>query len=922
MSKSWLIILLLILSFDLRSQPCDIFIKDRADSISFLEFIDKTEKAYHLQFFVKEEWIDSLKISVNKVPVSLKDLLEENFKDTGLSFYFYSCNKIIITRDYVYIKDIPESFFPGVMEPNSDRTIRYDESSFFRIEYLDTYYNQSDRISIGDPSQKYQGSKASVNGYIMDTINDIPLVGAVIYFDDLESATVTDIKGFYTIRIEKGIHTMHIKSVGKKEKSLEVEIFSDGTLNETLEDEAVSLDEVFIYADKEHNVRGLQLGFEKLDMNTIRQIPNPVGETDILKMALLLPGVQTVGEGSSGFNVRGGSADQNLLLIDNAPIYNSSHLFGFFSAINAEMVNDFRLYKSSYPAYYGGRLSSVFDVNLKKGSNEKFSVQGGISPITGKLLAEGPIVKDKASFIISGRSTYSDWILDRINSPVIQNSKASFYDLNGKINAELNKNNELQLSMYTSSDNFRLNSDTNYAYHNLNGSLLWKHRFGDRLTVNTTGVFSEYEYDVNYTRDSVYAFSLSYKIRHYEGKIDFLFLLNAHHKLRFGLNSIFYQLDPGKLEPASPSSNIAPLYLDTEQGVESALFINDEYSINERLMLNLGLRYSLFYSLGPSKVYTYSDDAPRNTESRIDSTFYGKNQISGRYGFPEFRISARYQLSSANSIKASFSAMTQYIHMLTNTMSVSPTDTWTLSNPNLPPQRSQQYSLGYYHNFYHNMYEASIELYYKKLDNMLEFKPGAQLLVNPDLELELISGEGRAYGIEMLLKKKQGRLNGWVSYTYARSLIRVESEFAEERINQGEFYPTTFDKPHDFTLVSNYRISRRVSLSATITYNTGHPVSYPVAWYRYRGRELLHYSKRNEYRIPDYFRIDFSVNVEGNLKLKKLAHSSWTFSVYNLTGRDNVYSVYFVSDPYRNVMGYKLSIFSQPIPSITYNFRF
>jgi hypothetical protein len=922
MTKTKFTILLVLFAFDLHSQPCDIVISEAIDSIPFTKFIQQTEQTYNVHFYLKSEWVDTLNVSYYNCPATLNEILEASFKGTMLSFFFYNCTKIIITRDYRYVEDIPESLFTKKDKTPTPESKKYSESSFIKVKYLNGYQAKKGVISIGDPSLKYEGLKATVNGYIMDTVNNLPVVGAVIYFDDLESATVTDTKGFYSIRIDKGSHTMHIKSVGKKEKTLEVDIFSNGTLNETLEDEAVSLQEVYVYADKEHNIRGLQLGFDKLDIQTIKQIPSSVGEADVLKMALLLPGVQSVGEGSSGFNVRGGSADQNLVLIDNSPIYNSSHLFGFFSAINAEMVEDFRLYKSSYPAYYGGRLSSVFDVSLKNGNEEKFSAQGGISPVTGKVLVEGPIAKDKASFIVSGRSTYSDWILKRIKSPVVRNSEASFYDLNVKLNIEFNKNNSVQLSGYTSSDHFKLNSDTTYSYQNINGSLFWKHRFGDRLSVNITGVFSGYNYHVESSNDSVYAFNLSYDIQHYEGKIDFLYLLNANHKFRFGINSISYHLNPGKLNPVSAVSNIASRELDPEQGVESALFINDEYNVSDRLMLNLGFRYSFFYSLGPAKVYTYAKDAPRSPESRIDSSFYGSNSVSGKYGFPEFRLSARYQLSSANSIKASYTTMTQYIHMLSNTMSISPTDTWTLSNPNQKPQRSRQYSLGYYHNFYHNMFETSVETYYKELDNLLEFKPGAQLLVNPDLELDLLTGKGRAYGIELMVKKKLGRLNGWVSYTYARSLIKVAGEFLEEQINSGDYYPTTYDKPHDFTLVSNYKFSRRISISATVTYNTGHPITYPVAWYRYRGRELLHYSNRNEYRIPDYFRIDFSINIEGNLKIKKLAHSSWSFSVYNLTGRDNVYSVYFISDPYQNVKGYKLSVFNQPIPSITYNFRF
>ncbi len=921
MRRIIVLIFIVLNTFELRADPCDIPISEYFDSIPFLEFVQYVEKTHNVQFFLKPAWAAALYISNDKMQATLQEILNENLSGTSFSYYIYNCNKIIITKDYSYVDDIPESFLIQSDEPETHIEIKYDESSFIKLEYKSDYQQNNKLIHIGDPSYRYMGKNAVVSGYITDTVNDIPVIGAMVYFDDLGSGTITDRNGFYSISIELGTHIMHMKSVGKKEKSHHVMIHGDGTLNETLEDEAVSLEEVYVFANKQHNVRDVQIGVEKLDAKTIKQIPSSVGETDILKMVLLFPGVQTVGEGASGFNVRGGSADQNLILIDNSPVYNSSHLFGFFSTINAEMVNDFELYKSSYPAYYGGRLSSVFDVKLRQGDPKKFSVKGGISPVTGKLLLEGPIIKDKVTFIIGGRSTYSDWILNKINSPMMQNSDASFYDLNAKINVKFDKKNTVQLSGYNSYDYFKLNSDTSYTYANLNGSLLWKHNFSERLSFTTTGIFSGYSYKVGSTADTVHAFDLSYNIQHLEGKIDFQYLWNANHKIRLGVNSIKYSLDPGTLQPASDESYV-PVKLESEQGIESALFVNDEYNVSNRLLLNLGFRYSFFYSLGPSKVYQYADDSPRNYESRIDSTSYKRNAVTGKYGYPEFRISARFQLFTNNSIKASYATMTQYIHMLTNTMAISPTDTWTLSNPNLEPQRSWQFSLGYYHNFFHNSFETSVEGYYKKADNILEFKPGARLLLNPDLELDLLAGSGLAYGAELMIRKKSGKLNGWLSYTYSRSLIKVDSKYQEEKINGGAYYPTNYDKPHDFTFVSNYNFSRRISIAATIMYSTGHPITYPVAWYTLRGRELLHYSNRNEYRIPDYFRIDFSLNIEGNLKLKKMAHSSWSFSVYNLTGRDNVYSVYFVSDPNRNVQGYKLSVFTQPIPSITYNFKF
>lgn len=917
-----LTLIFIFANLTLYSQECDISINETFDSVPLIEFIESIEKTTDVKFYVKTEWIKETTITNTNSNSNLHQILESNLKNTSLKVHIYHCNTVVITNNYIIEENIPQYVYSSANQTTSSQTLKFDESSFIKLDYQSNQQNNSSLITIGDPSYKDVKRNATISGYLKDTVNDVPIVGAVIFFNNLESATVTNANGFYSISVEKGKNTMHIQSVGKKEKQIEIELFSDGTLNETLEDEAVSLQEVYVYVDKEHNVRNIQLGLEKLDANTIKQIPSSAGEPDILKSTILLPGVQTVGEGASGFNVRGGSVDQNLVLIDNAPIYNTSHLFGFFSAINTEMVNELKLYKSSYPSSYGGRLSSIFDVKLKKGNADKFSMSGGISPITGKILIEGPLAKEKISYIVSGRSTYSDWLLKRINSPVLQNSEASFYDINAKINYDINRKNWVQIGAYKSSDNFKLNSDTTYTYKNLNGNLLWKHKFNDRLYLNTTGVFSNYNYNIGSNAAANSAFDLMYDIKHYEIKTDLTYRLHEYHKLSFGANSIYYQLNPGELNPASNISNLTKIELDNEQGIESAIYINDEYQLSNRLSFNLGFRYSFYHSLGPAKVYRYSENSPKNAESRVDSSMFGKNSITARYANPEIRVSARYQLFDNNSIKASFTQMTQYIHMLSNTMSVSPTDIWKLSDPHIEPQKSNQYSLGYYHNLHHNMFETSVEGYLKDSKNLLEYKPGAELILNSDLETDLLAGDGKAYGIEFMVRKKYGKLNGWFSYTYSRSLIKVDSEHAEEKINDGNYFPTNYDKPHDFTIVSNYKISRRISFSGTMTYNTGRPITYPVSWYSLRDRQVLHYSDRNEYRIPDYFRFDIAINIEGNLKIKKLAHSSWTFSVYNLTGRDNVYSIYFVSDKENNLKGYKLSIFSEPMPSLTYHFKF
>jgi hypothetical protein len=646
-----------------------------------------------------------------------------------------------------------------------------------------------------------------------------------------------------------------------------------------------------------------------------------MGEADIFKAALLLPGVQTVGEGASGFNVRGGSTDQNLIIMNGAPVFNTSHLFGFFSAFNPDVIKEFKLYKSGIGAEYGGRISSVFDITTRIGNRKNLSGAGGISPVTGRLVLEGPIIREKASFILAARSTYSDWILKQIRDPAIRNSAASFYDLNGKIGLDMNENNNLEISAYYSKDYFRLNSDSAYRYDNTNVVLAWNHIFSEKLTADFSGNYSSYHYHITSESDGLQAFNMTYGIGYSELKGSFSYFPAYSHRIKFGASLIRYHLDPGSLGPLNEKSIVAPVDMEDERAIESAIYLSDAYNLSPDLSLYGGIRISCYNFLGPKTVFDYYEGVPVDPTSLYDTTSYTRGAFIRTYGGPEFRLSARYKLSGSSSVKISYNRMRQYLNMLSNTTAVSPTDTWKLCDRNIRPQVGDQYAIGLYKDFRSQRVETSIELYYKSIKDIIEYKGGARLIMNAAIEQDLINGRGRAYGAELMVKRTAGKLNGWISYTYARTLIKVDSEFPVERINNGAWFPANHDKPHDITMAGNYRFSRRFSISTNVTYSTGRPITYPVAKYRVRNKTVLHYTSRNEYRIPDYFRWDLSANVEGNLRSKKLAHSSWSFSVYNVTGRDNVYSVYFVSSE-RNVSGYRLSIFSRPVFTITYNFKF
>lgn len=888
------------------------------------ELIKYIESGYDLRFFYLNKWTDSVIVVQNSVPSSLEKMLDESLSGTDLT-YFTDKKNIIITLRYKIKSSIPESLLnPGLPDENVSHIT--EENPFLQRELTESVSEskviESAVLIIGTPGKTGPYNNATISGVVTEKESGQPITGAIVFISDLNLGTVTDQYGYYVMTIPPGMHELNLRYMGRKDQSFKINLTGNGTLNISMEERLLELRGVVIKADKDFNVRNLQPGLEKMDIQTIRQVSSTMGEGDLMKTALLLPGVKTVGEGASGFNVRGGGTDQNLILMDGAPVFNPSHIFGFFSIFNPDVVKEFKLYKSGIPAQYGGRLSSVLDVSIRNGNLKRTSVNGGISPVAARLSIDGPLIKDKASFLVSSRSSYSDWILRRTKIPSLINSSASFMDLNGKADFSINEKNQLTAAAYYSTDHFRLNSDTLYSFRNLNAVIDLKHTFSKKLYGIASGIYSNYAYSLSSTVRPFYAFDLSYVISYLEGRTDFTWFLNSKHKLNFGADIIKYRINPGSLDPVGQTSLILPKNLSDEMALETGIYLNDEFEITDALSVNYGLRYSGLFSLGPSEVYKYLPDAPRSLQTRIDSVYYPANKMTGYQGGPEFRLTARYSLGPARSVKFGFTNMNQYLYMISNTTAISPTDFWKIAGPNLPAQKSHQVSAGFYEYLMSGKVLSSIEVYYKSTRNLPEYRGGTSLLMNPDLEVDMLSGRGKAYGMELMLRKEYGAFNGWVSYTYSRSLIKVDSKFLADRINNGNWYPSNYDKPHDFTLVSNYRFSRLHSISTTITYSTGRPITYPVARYRFRNLELLHYSYRNEYRIPDYFRWDISLNFEGKLNTKKLMKNALSISVYNVTGRDNAYSVYFVSDEIKKVKGYKLSVFSQPVVTVTYDFGF
>jgi hypothetical protein len=888
------------------------------------QFAELIESQSDYRFYFKTSETDSIVLDFSVKDQTLPVILNMALAHTDFHFAIDEDDNVFITEKFTIQPNLPDDYF-NVKRPVSDSA---RESAFSVDNYMENQKNQKLRSAlenrvfvIGPKTNTYRNGKGTVAGYIRDAKTGETLVGATVSLDNPPIGVSTDQFGYFSLTVPLGPHVLHISSIGMKETVRHIALYSDGKLNIEMEQFIPGLKAVTITSEKNSNTGRLQMGVERLNIKTIRQMPVVFGEADILRAVLTLPGVTSVGEASTGFNVRGGSADQNLVLFNNSTIYNPSHFFGFFSSFNPDVVKGVELYKSSIPEKYGGRLSSVLDVTTRDGNSKKISGAGGIGPLDARLTIEGPLFNDKTTFLIAGRSTYSDWLLKQIPNDAYQNSTAGFYDANLRLTHEINAKNHLFLTGYISSDRFTLNSDTLYKYQNRNANLQWKHEFNNRFSaVFMTGI-DDYNYSITSTLNPINAYKLSFNITQYDFHGDFTYNINSVHTLDFGVSSIYYKLSPGSLDPQGSKSLVVPDHVPNEQALESAAYLGDRINLGTRFSVNLGIRYSYYNYLGPQNIYTYAAGQPLESTSIIDSTYYGPGKNIKTYQYPDYRVSARYILNDNSSLKISYNSLHQFIHQLTNTTAISPTDIWKLSGPYIKPQNGQQLSLGYYHDFKSHTIETSLEIYYKKIDDYLDYKSGASLVLNHHIETDVLTTRGKAYGAELLIKKTAGKLNGWLSYTYSRTFLQQDDPNAGQLINNGAYYPANYDRPSVLNFIGNYQLNHRFSVSVNVNYSTGRPITLPTAIYDLGGGERVYYSERNAYRIPDYFRTDLSINIEGNHKIKKFKHSSWSIGVYNLTGQKNPYSIYFTEEN-GVIKGYKLSIFGSPIPSITYNFKF
>jgi len=752
----------------------------------------------------------------------------------------------------------------------------------------------------------------TVSGHIRDASSGEELIGASVLIKQLKKGSVTNLYGFYSVSLLPGDYVLLFSYVGYQAQQMAVQLTENQTINISLDEQISELNEVTVYAEgKKANITSVEMSVNKLPIKTIKRIPALMGEVDVIKAIQLLPGVQATSEGASGFSVRGGNPDQNLILLDEATVYNASHLMGFFSVFNNDAVKDVKLYKGDIPAAYGGRLSSLLDVRMKDGNLKKFSGSGGIGTISSRLTLEGPIIKDNTSFLVSGRRTYADLFLPFSKDEMVRKSKLYFYDLNAKVNHIINDKNRIFLSGYMGRDVFE-NQFAGMQFGNNTQTLRWNHLFSSRLFSNFTVVRSHYDYLLGSPEGEANSFEWTSHMQDYNVKADFNYYITPEITLRFGANSILHKFQPGSARGLGEESMLTEFKLPDMYALENGLYASSEQSIGEWLKLKYGLRLSTFHNIGDALVYEFNDEY-----EIVDSARYGTGEFYNSYYVLEPRIAMTFIINPLSSVKASYSRTSQYVHLAQNSTAGTPLDVWFPSSPSTLPQLSDQVAVGYFRNFFNDKLEASVEVYYKKMDNAIDFKDHAMLLLNRYVEGELRYGEAESKGVELLVRKNHGKITGWISYTHSKTTRTIPG------INNGEPYLAPYDKPHDFAVVANYEITKRIWASANWIYSSGLPVTFPTGRFEYMGNIAPVYSDRNAYRMPNYHRMDMSLSLKSKEKPGRKWNYDLNLSVYNVYARKNAWAINFVQDESDPNLTYAEMTYLFPIiPAITFNFNF
>ena len=915
--KLLLFIHLLFFSPSVQAAGPDSLVSCHFQNVPFTEFCDFIYRKSGIRIYYRESWVKGLQVTLDAENIPVSSAVEMALSGTSLKVSAWNGNLVALPGETLP-KGLPGFDSQQLQTDSSAAGIKTLTQSEER--YLTGRKGEAmPVIRIGKRGLAERGSRVTIRGHIAEQQTGEAMIGATMYLQETKAGSATNQNGVLSMMLKTGSYTAVFTFMGMETKKYMLEVLSDGEFSVELKKLAIQMKEVVVFGDQQMNFRFKDPGLEKISAKAIKEIPMMMGERDILKVSELLPGIVTVGEGSAGLNVRGGNYDQNAFYINGIPIYNTSHLFGFFPAFNADIIKDFSIYKGHIPVQYGGQLSSVFNIIGRQGNRKRFTVRGGISPVAANLTVEGPLKKDTSSFILSARYLYSDWILRQINDPVIRTSTAGFNDVSASWNYDFRKS-QLSLFVYHSQDNFTLSGLNSFKYSTNGASVNLSHYFSPTLSADFTFTGSQYTFNTIDQQEPSLAYEHKYRIGDYRVNAGFKHILNSKNTLEYGAGLTFYKLDRGTVKPYGDKSLRLPVVLGTDQGVESAIYLSDSYDPLPWMNISAGLRFTLFNPLGPRTVYTYYSDGPKDPRYISDTLTYGSGQAIKWYFEPDFRLAVVMRTDENGTVKVAFNQMHQNLFVLNNTIALAPNSQWKLADYYIPPARSNQVSAGIFRSLPKLGWEASLELYYKRTVNYPEFTDGADFLNNPNVETSVLPGKQDAYGIEFLIRRNNRRLEGWLSYTFSRSIVKVDGDKPWERINNGLSYPANYDIPHVVNTVIMYHFSRRVTASGVITYQTGKPVTYPVSVYYINGTPYVDYSNRNEYRIPDYFRLDLSLTIEGNLRRNKFLHNSIIFNLYNVTGRDNPYSVYFKLENGK-INSYQYSVIGVPVFTITWLFK-
>jgi hypothetical protein len=885
------------------------YVNEHYTSRSLKEILPDLEGKYLIPLYYKNDWIPDTALSKQFENVPVLIAVQELLRGTSLSFAVLHQNSIIIAPESLLSREFSADYFI-----NKERQLEYLNADNLppNLEIIN--------LGQGDNDNTTQGYQ--IAGVLTDELEGDTLSGASIMIKDLDMAVITNQKGSFLFTLSGGLHICEIRMVGYEVKTIGINVLNSTIWNPKILPEATELDEVLVSATADDsNVRSSIIGFTKLSPIELREMPSFLGEPDVIRSILTLPGISTIGEGATGFNVRGGNIDQNLIMQDNSLIFNSSHAMGFFSIFNPDAIKEVSLFKGHIPAQYGGRVSSVLDVKLKGNNYETFSGNGGIGLLASRITLEIPLIKEKTSLLLGGRIAYSDWVLGFVKNPDVKNSSLSFYDVNGKLSQKIGDNGSIALSFYRSYDKFDYSDQFGFAWDINTVSLTWDQVLNPGLFSEFSLSFSESS-NASFQPSGIDAYNLSNGMNNYKLKEDILITTFEKHIMNTGFEVNAYMPSDETYKPFNSGSTVIPVDYTKDNGIETAVYFNDDIELTPLLSFSLGLRYSNYIQFGPSKVYQYENGFPSDPESIVDSTIYNDYEKVISYDGFDPRVSLRYSLTPSSSVKMSYNRIHQFIHLISNTTSALPIDYWQVSNTYFKPIISNNYSIGYFKNFRLNTWETSIEAYYRDMQNIIDYRDFPELFLNPNLETELLPGRGISYGLELYVKKKIGRFNGWLSYTFSRALVRIEGVNDRENVNNGDWFPSKFDQPHNLSVVGNINFNKTNQLSFNFTYSTGRPLTAPDANYGLEDYFIPNYSERNRYRLPANHRLDVSYTIQRGIFRTYKFKDSITFSIYNLYARKNAYSVFFKRNR-SNVFGaYKLSILGTMLPSITYNFNF